>query len=543
LKLLRYASLERWCKFAAGQIEVLRRKRADDALDAVWNELGPLPLKPGGGTLIADGWGNPGYFLRLRLFIAAIGRSEPLELLGVLRRRSDKRYRRAMERIGFREFIYIEDDAEFPPSAFLAEADRLLSGAASHADLLTIRLPEDVPAYIWYDTVLSEMRHGRPELDHPVWRHALANMLSYIAIYRRELARRNVVHIAQSHAWKSEWGALLWLGLKRQIPCYCVTHFSEAIRIRRFRTLKDFELPVEHLPATFFDGASPAVRRALSGLGHGELIRRQSNQTSDVNIRFAYDLDKRITDRREARLMLGVEDDAPVGVIYGHSWFDFPHLYAMANFTDFVDWFEATVEAIRDIKSVRWFLKPHPMEVWYGGHRMSDMIGALPDHVRVLPHEIDTMTVMKAADTIVNVHGTSTLEAVTQGLPVICADRSYYSDWGFAHVAKSRADYAALLARVGTLQQPDQATRDRAAACLAGAYGEPHDFGALRLPCDSLGSALYPQVKDIVNNSQRALEAEIDRIAEFLAQTEVDSFETWSFVCAAERQALTKSVA
>ena len=539
MNILRYASPTRWRNFIDSRVELMKRDRGDNELDAAWGEIGPLKLSPGGRTLVADGlWHNPGFFLRLRLFIEAVGRTQPLTLLGVLRSRSDHRQRRALERIGFSKFVYIDEDDEFPITAFEGEAARLLAPVKSHRDLLQLELPEGLPAYIWYDTVLKNTSHGQPSLDHPEWKRSLAEILAYMAIYKRLFADNDVGNLAVSHAWKSEWGALLWCALKRDVPSYCVTHYSEAIRIRRFNTLKDFDLPVEHLPVAVFDRASPGVKRALVDFGYAELQRRQSNQSSDVNIRFAYDLSKRVNSRAEARQKLGVDDDQPIGVIYGHAWFDFPHLYGMANFTDFVDWFQSTVEAIRKIDHVRWFLKPHPMEVWYGGHRMKDMIGELPPHISVLPHEIDTLTVMKAADAIVSVHGTSTLEAVAGGTTVICADRSYYSDWGFAHVAKSRDEYPRILAQVGKLPRPDQATRDRAAACFVGAYGEPHETGgALRIPCDSGGAQLFVDIRQMVVTAPSGLEREVDRLAAFLEQTSVDSFESWTFVHAAEQQA------
>lgn len=543
--LTRYLSPASWKRFVDSRIEIARRRRGDDALDAAWAARGPVAVTPGDDVLVADGlWFNPGYFLRLRLFIEAAARERPMRLIGLLRTRDDRRQRRALERIGFREFVYLRDDKEFPISRFRGEAERLVAAARNHGDLLRIELPEGVPATVWYDSVLHKVSDGRPALDHPEWAASLAEILAYIAIYRRLLNDNRVRCFALSHAWKNEWGAALWLALARGIDYFCVTQVSETIRIRRFRRAEDFIRPVEHLAYRDFLKLAPPVRASLAELGHHELDRRYAGRTTDINIRYAFAPGERTTDRTEARRRLGAPGDRPVGIVYGHSWFDYPHIYGMRNFEDFVDWFRATIEQIRRIDHVTWLLKPHPMEVWYGGLTMSDMVGELPPHIRMLPHRTDSLTAMTAADAIVSVHGTAGIEAAATGVPVICADRTYYDDWGFAHVAEDRAAYGRLLAQVGQLPRPDAAIRDRAAACFVCAYGEPQDVApALRVPCDSLGSRLFVQVREIVERSQGDLDTEVDRIAAFLRQDAIDSFAALAFLEAATRRAEEKRVA
>jgi hypothetical protein len=345
-----------------------------------------------------------------------------------------------------------------------------------------------------------------------------------------------VTHVLLSHAWNSEFAVMAWLALGRGIPTFLVTAFSDAIRIRRFRSRDDLTTPVEFMARAAFDALAPSVRHEIIRFGAAQLVQRQANQTADINIRHAYVPETRTTDRAKARAMLGVTDDRPIGVIYGHSWFDFPHLYGMKNFTDFVDWFEATLARISEIDNVTWFLKPHPMEGWYGGQKMTDNIAALPPHVRVIESHVDTLTVMSAADAIVTVHGTAALEAAAHGVPVIAADHSYYADWGFANVARDRAEYLALLGRVGKFDALTPAQRDLARACFALAYAEPDPgMGALRVPCDSLGSELYDLVRQMVSTTPQALAAETDRMARFLSQDEIDSFAAYALVRWASR--------
>ena len=47
-------------------------------------------------------------------------------------------------------------------------------------------------------------------------------------------------------------------------------------------------------------------------------------------------------------------------------WPDFPNGQGPTYFTDYQDWFEITLEIIKDIKEYNWIVKPHPAEKMYG---------------------------------------------------------------------------------------------------------------------------------------------------------------------------------
>ncbi|AMN43450.1 hypothetical protein [Rhodoplanes sp. Z2-YC6860] len=543
--LLKAIDPSRWRRLGERYIAQWRQRRAADRLDRLLSGLEPArPAAAGEGTVVADGmWFNPNHFFRLRLFLEALAaKGENFRLLGILRKKSDIRALNALRRLGFSEFLFVEEDDEFCTEHFRKEADALLAKVRCYQDLLDIPLPEGVPAYTYYDTVLKLAAHPQPLLRDPIWSKTLAETLRNVAIYRRELDRRKIVHVVLSHPWKSEWATLLWLAIGRGIPSYHLTAFCEAIRIRRFRSRTDYATPVEHLPFDQFESLAPIVQQQLSEVGREDLARRVTGTSTDINARYAFNPAKRINDRNAARLMLSGQTARPVAVVYCHIWFDFPHTFGMKNFADMKDWMECTIEHIRTCDDVVWLLKPHPTENWYGGFSLADMAQDLPSHVRVLPLNTDSQTVMTAADAIVTVHGTIGLEAAAQGLTVVMGDRSYFSDWKIGYAAQSRDDYRRLLSSISRLPEPENIARERAMACFATALSKPPSFvDALEMSCDSSGLALYAEITDRLMSRPDECVREIERLAAFLKQSEIDSYAAFSLVNALSRKIPAKS--
>jgi len=466
-------------------------------VDCLYDKLGPVTNGAGPQTIVADGlWDNPNHFFRLRLFLEALPGIETMRLVGVLGQ-ADDRTRLSLERLGFTEFVAINDHPRHRTETFRSRARTMLAGVQRHADILDLPLPAGLPAYIYYDTVLKLARHPQPGLDNPLWESTLAECLRNCAIYRDLLETIPVTQVIVSHPWKNEFATLMWASLTRSVPAHHLTGYCEGIRVRRFLDTADYATPVEHLSLSEFDALPATVRQKLSADGARYLEQRELGRGTDLNVRYAYRQRFKAPSRNEARHALGVIGPRKLVVIYSHVWFDFPHTFAMRNFTDFFDWMRRTMEEVRAIPELDWVLKPHPTENWYGGFRLQDMAGELPPHVRLAPQNADSLTALTAADIVVTAHGTVGLEAAAHGLPVIAADRSFYSDWGFVHQAVSQEHYIRLLRTARDLPAPDEAGRQRALALISLALAPtPTEVGLIEMRCDSSGPALY---KDILN--------------------------------------------
>jgi len=517
-RLLRYLSPGGYTRYVQRVIADRRANRFRGTVEAHYGRGRPGTAGFDAPAIVCEGmWDNPNHFFRLHLMLAALPDAEKCQTIGVLHRRDDWRQRRSLGSLGVREFLYLEHD-RVCREQFDAEAERLLGGVNTHRDLLRLELPHALPAYIYYDTVLKLARHPQPPLDSPLWPRVLAEVLRNLAIFDRLFREHEVAAVVVSHPWKNEFATLTWSALVHGVPCYYATGFCEGTRIRRFVTLEDFATPVEHGTCREFDALPPAVRRRVIEYGRAYLAEREQGTSSDINARYAFRPDRRCADRAAARRVLGVDGDRPLAAIFAQVWFDFPHTFAMQNFTDFLDWMRFTIGQIAANTSVTWLLKPHPCDQWYGGVRLVDLVRELPRHVVLCPEDTDSLTVQVATDYVVTVHGTVAIEAAARGLPVLNADRSHYTDWGFTHLAKSRKDYADLLAGIQHLAPPTGEQQERAMAFGALSLAPtPGGIGLLRTSCDTSGPMLYAEILSRLERERAGFARERAAIADWIA--------------------------
>jgi hypothetical protein len=295
-----------------------------------------------------------------------------------------------------------------------------------------------------------------------------------------------------------------------------LTGYNEGIRIRRLDTPQAFETPVEHLSYKDYQKLSYRTRAELTNIGQLEFNRRTSGKSTDINSRYAFNEQRRQEAGQARRQWIG-DDQRPVVLICSHVWFDFPHTFAMCNFTDFFDWMQLTVSHIVDIKNVVWLLKPHPTEQWYGGFQLSHVIPQGLAHIITLPHDFDQATALAMCDAVVTVHGTAGIEAGIVGRPVLCADHNYYSDWPFVTTARSRAEYTLLLQNICDLPKASLETMEAAAACFAAALSQPNEKDQrLRLQCDSLTTKLYRELSAGPLHDAKSLDDEKAKISLWL---------------------------
>jgi hypothetical protein len=495
----------------------------------------PPPIAYGASKVILfEGmWDNPNHWLRSWMFLHAILKGNEADVIGILRSRGDVVKKRSLKALGIRRFVYLSD-AFGQKGAFLSQAEGLLRHVENAHEMLNLKLPNDLPAYIYYDTLIKLAKHPQPVVkDNPLCSKVLTEVLSLGKFYRDIFEKQKVMAVVSSHPWKNEYASLCWTALERGIPFYYMTAHYNSIRIHKMSAPKDYRAPNEHMSYQEFCSLPVEVRNSLIERGKAYLEDRFKGDSDFVVIRYAMDPSLRNIDKAQFLRKLGLSPEKPLVVIYAHSWFDFPHAQAMSHFTDPLDWIQLTIETVTPLNDINWAIKPHPCDQWYGCVNIHDLVKKeLPPHITILPEPSDSLAIQSLADVLVTIHGSIAIEAAALGKPVLCADRSYYTDWGFTHTAASREDYVEKLRHILSLEKPTAEQSRKAMAYGSTNLGTPpEEEGYLKLPCDSLflEGVLYDLLRKMLCNDMRSIYQEIERIREWLSSSH-SSFNVWRIV-------------
>ncbi len=303
------------------RVSQARDRRARRTVEDLYRANAPRNrVSAGGPCVLADGmYDNPNHFFRLRLFLDALDTREPLRRMGVVRSNRESGAIGTLKSLGFDPVLRLEE-ASRGIESFRSEARRLLRGVESHADLLRLEMPEDIPAYVFYDTVLKVLRHPHPPLDHEAWEYHLAELLRNMTFYGETFDDNDVRAVVFSHGWKNEYAPAVWTAIRRGVPVYHLTGYYESLRACLIASQADYACPKERFGFADFCALPVAARDALVEAGWSYLADRATGATTDINGRRAYRPESRPADRRAARQALGISGERRVGVIYAHAW-------------------------------------------------------------------------------------------------------------------------------------------------------------------------------------------------------------------------------
>jgi hypothetical protein len=104
-----------------------------------------------------------------------------------------------------------------------------------------------------------------------------------------------------------------------------------------------------------------------------------------------------------------------------------------------------------------------------------------------------------------------------------------YTDWGFAHTALSREDYADKLGKILELGLPTEEQSRHAMAYAAMVLAPPPTEAQwLKLSCDSrfLEGTLYPEVRSLLSDRSEAVDAEVEKMRQWF-KVPFHSYNAW----------------
>lgn len=398
------------------------------------------------GNILVDGtWDNPHYWVRYSLFRAALGLAHANEVgfLGEYRRRECGR---SFANLGIQEVFKIQG---FSPDKkkTLEIAHALLDASTRPEDVLKWKLPFDFPASFLYDSIQKRQRTASIDLEHPRILQDIAEAIGNLHAADRLLSSKDFTLIALSHAINFTCGAVAWRAAQMGIPSFVLFGMYGAQRFWRINTTADFFRQADAPRKGDLDGLSAEQSDHLASVGREYLTRRRHGLASDIGTDYAY---RRATgDISRAKLadMMDWDTDKPIVAVFTPTWFDFLHSFGMSNFRDGEDWLNRIIDVAKEVDSVNWLIRPHPLETWYQGQGLNTLMPTVScAHIRVAPKEWNGAAVQAAADAFVTIHGTIGIEATAIGKPVLVADRGWYHEHGFVKVPESREEFLEMLA-------------------------------------------------------------------------------------------------
>jgi hypothetical protein len=144
--------------------------------------------------------------------------------------------------------------------------------------------------------------------------------------------------------------------------------------------------------------------------------------------------------------------DKPVWGIMAHINWDTVSDYSPMAYSSFDEWIIDSIREILHITDVQWLIKVHPAESWdnpaSGVQKLIDRhFPQLPAHIRVISaeEEISPLDFFQMIDGGITVYGTSGLELLLHGKPVILAGEAHYGGKGFTYDGLTPETYRRLL--------------------------------------------------------------------------------------------------
>ena len=430
--------------------------------------LQDVDLKKNGNdetVLIEVLWKNPNHLFRLWLILLALKKNKTINVI-IIAWKEKFIVNCMMIWLKGANIIYIDTNVSHHNKL---KAKKYLQKIKSYKHFMEMKLPDKFPSYIIFDTVLKKKRHPKPELSDPEWLVSFSEYLHLNEQIEKIIVQNKPNKVFVSHAWKTEFCLLIFNSIKRSIPVYHVTGFCESIRIKKIENLNDFHVPIDHLDYKTYLAQSNSTKNKLSKFGFKELKKRQLGQVNDINVSYAY---KKNSYQNN---YIKNNNNRKKVLVAAHAWFDFPHSFGMNNFTDFLDFIMITLGEAKKNKSVDWYFKPHPTEEWYGGFKLKDIMPNDKKNIFFVNTDGSSNNFLDSFDTVITVHGTIALEAAALNKTVICADRSYYSNWPFVFNPLSKNEYKNILKNIEILDAKRNDTSKLAAACLYGSIGSPEN--------------------------------------------------------------------
>lgn len=397
---------------------------------------------------------------------------------------TDKRFRKYFRLAGVTEVAYWEQFLHVEPSA---DAERIVAPASRVEDLIGFEHAGARVGRFALSTSFRSLRVGRLDVadartKRVVAEHIASGMARADAAHRLLDRLRPDLVVFMGNRYTGH-GEVMDVAIDRGIDVvtWFDAHRSNALILKRYNrgnrdqhhaSLSDASWSMMQQRAW-----TPADRDAL----HSELA--DSYAAGDWYSRGGTQTNKTIVPAAELRRQLDLDPRKPTAVIFPHVIWDATLFWGTDLFNNYEDWLVETVRAACANPHLNWIIKIHPVHVAKAAmERINEeagelaalrrRIGALPDHIKLIPPEtrINTYSLFAVMDYCLTVRGTIGIEAAAMGARVLTAGTGRYDHRGFTTDSDSAGEYLDRLARLHTLGPSSPAERELAERYAYGAF-------------------------------------------------------------------------
>ncbi len=470
------------------------------------------------GMILCDGlWDHPHHWLRAAIFRRAAAKHFGSELVGLYEESTPPKVISSLRSLGLTAEEIVPESV---PSKCTRQARDMLKDVQTPRQILEMTFPDNYPAHYFYDGVLKSNQIGQVNGAHPALSGHLGKALHYLDFYDKLLNRHDIRAVLVSHPTNIRFSTLVWTALKRSIPVFVMNYTNQHITIRKMVRKDEFIGAVIDYPSPRErDSFCPEEREKLIQWGREFLEAQRTGREGQISMVGVYgNGNLQYAQRSDFCRKFGGNPDKPNIVIMGNCFPDFPNIYGPSYFTDYVDWLNVTLDAIKNNRDCNWILKPHPAEHLYGKNvTLRTLIGdSLPENLFYWPEDMSGIEIAAYADCIVTANGTSAIEYSAFGKRTLVSRECPYTPWEFVNFTRSKQDYIQALQNISTLPLPSDRQREDAQIYAALSLAGPLDKKALRFPWGLKSFLLWPGLSDFINDNQDGIQNEVDTISEWL---------------------------
>jgi len=402
-----------------------------------------------------------------------------------------------------------------------SEAEKIYKEIKTKHNLINYSFPKGVPGIFLYDAILKGQKAPTVNFNDHLVKDFILKYISSIEFSENLINNFKPDIILLSHAVSYQCAPLAWIASKKKIPVLILYGQYGIPRLWRLKKPEEIFFGIGHPSKKDLKDISSEKIEKLKIIGNKYIKKRISGLfiSNDIGSKYAF-LNKK---NKQIDIIKNKHEKRQIVAIYLGNWFDFPHIYGMSRFLDILDWITSTIKSASKNKNVLWLIKPHPMDEWYGGLTLKDILKEkLPSNIILLPNEYPGKEMIENADALVTYHGTSALEYASLGKPVMVADRGWYHDFGFTKFPKSKEDYLISLTQ-DWYKSVDKKKIESNAKLFTGLYfGIPNWQKDAVLPDDAYRKTLRKDLPKFINSKNKVIKKEINLIQEWIESGERD---------------------